>query len=449
MPTSGRFKVYLIDEVHMLSRQSFNALLKTLEEPPPHVKFLFATTDPQKLPVTVLSRCLQFNLKRLSTKQIVDRMSLICAAEGLEAEQSALVRLGRAASGSMRDGLSLLDQARAYGGEKLVDDDVAAMLGSMDRHRIVDLLQGLAGGDGAELLARIRQLDELVPDYGIVLDELASALQRIAVIQLAGADAIEDEDDPESLCELAGAMERELVQLFYQIAITSRRDLGLAPDPRIGFEMALLRMLAFTPANPESATASPSGTGVVDAQGVAAPKGNAPRAASGAKATSGSKARRSRPADDKTGADATARGPVASPASPEDLQDWPRFVAGLTLDGAARQLAENSAFETGSPFDLRLRIQRCNEHLLTDNLKKRLVGAVQEKMGSGVKVHFRVTDEEGETTAARAAEQAKKKLSAARESIEKDPKVRELVDLFGGEVVAGSVQPVRGNHTSD
>jgi len=448
MPTSGRFKVYLIDEVHMLSRQSFNALLKTLEEPPPHVKFLFATTDPQKLPVTVLSRCLQFNLKRLSTKQIVDRMSLICAAEGLEAEQGALVRLGRAASGSMRDGLSLLDQARAYGGEKLVDDDVAAMLGSMDRHRIVDLLQGLAGGDGAELLGRIRQLDELVPDYGIVLDELATALQRIAVIQLAGADAIEDEDDPESLCELAGAMERELVQLFYQIAITSRRDLGLAPDPRIGFEMALLRMLAFAPANPESATASPSGTTVVDARGVAAPKVNVPGAAPGAKATSGSKARRNQAADDKTGHQSGA-GATASPASPEDLQDWPGFVAGLTLDGAARQLAENSAFESGSPFDLRLRIQRCNEHLLTDNLKKRLVEAVQEKMGSGVKVHFRVTDEEGETTAARAAEQAKKKLSAARESIETDPKVRELVDLFGGEVVAGSVQPVRGNHTGD
>jgi len=437
MPTSGRYKVYLIDEVHMLSRQSFNALLKTLEEPPPHVKFLFATTDPQKLPVTVLSRCLQFNLKRLSTQQIVDRMSRICAAESLEAEQGALVRLARAASGSMRDGLSLLDQALAYGGDKLTDDDVAAMLGSMDRHRIIDLLLGLKGGDGGELLARIRQLDELVPDYEIVLDELATALQRIAVIQVAGADVIEDDDDPESLRELADAIEPELVQLFYQIAITSRRDLGLAPDPRIGFEMALLRMLAFRPSSP--------GSGAADSGGSA--RGNV------AKAPPEPQKRRTGSVSDatrnKVDTRVAAMQPTASPASAEDVQDWPAFVTGLALDGAARQLAENSALESGSPFDLRLRIQRCNEHLLTDNLKGRLVAAVQKKMGSGVKVHFRVTDEEGETIAVRAAEQEKLKLSEAHDAIEKDPQVRELVDMFGGEVVAESVQPVRGNRTGD
>jgi len=326
MPTSGRYKVYLIDEVHMLSRQSFNALLKTLEEPPPHVKFLFATTDPQKLPVTVLSRCLQFNLKRLSTQQIVDRMSRICAAESLEAEQGALVRLARAASGSMRDGLSLLDQALAYSGDKLTDDDVAAMLGSMDRHRIIDLLLGLKGGDGGELLARIRQLDELVPDYEIVLDELATALQRIAVIQVAGADVIEDDDDPESLRELADAIEPELVQLFYQIAITSRRDLGLAPDPRIGFEMALLRMLAFRPSSPGSGTADSGGSA----------RGNV------AKAPPEPQKRRTGSVSDatrnKVDTRVAAMQPTASPASAEDVQDWPAFVTGLALDGAARPI---------------------------------------------------------------------------------------------------------------
>jgi DNA polymerase-3 subunit gamma/tau len=237
-PSVGRFKVYLIDEVHMLSRQSFNALLKTLEEPPPHVKFLFATTDPQKLPVTVLSRCLQFNLKRLTSQQIIDRMSMICAAEDLDAETAALRRLAHAASGSMRDALSLLDQGLAYGADQLLDADMAEMLGSMDRHRIIDLLRGLAEGDGGQLLARIRDLDELVPDYEIVLDEIATALQRMAVIQLAGAEALEDEDELEALQDLATQIAPEQLQLFYQIAVTSRRDLGLAPDPRIGFEMA-------------------------------------------------------------------------------------------------------------------------------------------------------------------------------------------------------------------
>jgi len=257
-PAIGRFKVYLIDEVHMLSRQSFNALLKTLEEPPPHIKFLFATTDPQKLPVTVLSRCLQFNLKRLTTNQIVGRMTEICTAEQLEAEPAALNRLGRAAAGSMRDGLSLLDQALAYGAERLTDADVAEMLGSMDRYRIIALLDVLVAGNGADLIAAIRDLDEFVPDYEIVLDEIATALQRIAVIQVAGADVVEEEDELESLVRLAGDIQMERVQLFYQIAVTSRRDLELAPDPRIGFEMALLRMLAFCPLGNDAGTSGES-----------------------------------------------------------------------------------------------------------------------------------------------------------------------------------------------
>jgi len=425
-PSAGRFKVYLIDEVHMLSRQSFNALLKTLEEPPPHVKFLFATTDPQKLPVTVLSRCLQFNLKRLTTQQIVDRMSMICEAEDLDAEAAALKRLARAASGSMRDALSLLDQALAYGADKLLDPDVAAMLGSMDRHRIIDLLRGLAEGDGSRLLARISELDELVPDYEIVLDELATALQRIAVIQLAGADALEDEDELESLQDLATQIDPEQLQLFYQIAVTSRRDLGLAPDPRIGFEMALLRMLAFQPA--ESTPIPIARAGQVKPR----------RAASGEK--------KAAPLTD-TGAQQRATNTEI--ASPEDLRDWPGFVAGLALDGAARQLAENSALESNSPFDLRLSLERCNEHLLTDKLKHRLVEAVQARMGSGVNVHFRITDEVGPTAAAKAADQAKKKLRQAHEIIDNNQEIKELVDMFGGEVVADSIQPVRKETDKD
>ena len=425
-PSAGRFKVYLIDEVHMLSRQSFNALLKTLEEPPPHVKFLFATTDPQKLPVTVLSRCLQFNLTRLTTQQIVDRMSMICEAEDLDAEAAALKRIARAASGSMRDALSLLDQGLAYGADKLLDPDVAAMLGSMDRHRIIDLLRGLVDGDGTALLARIGALDELVPDYEIVLDELATALQRIAVIQLAGVDTLEDEDELESLQDLATQIGAEQLQLFYQIAVTSRRDLGLAPDPRIGFEMAMLRMLAFQPAGstplPVAHTRPDSKGGAKSAAKKAAPRADAAP---------------------------PPQSIVAQIASPEDLQDWPGFVAGLALDGAARQLAENSGMESSSPFDLRLSLERRNEHLLTDKLKNRLVDAVQARIGSRVNVHFRLTDEVGDTAAAKMADQAKKKLRQAHEIIDNDQEIKDLVDMFGGEVVADSVQPAGNESNGD
>jgi len=432
-PSSGRFKVYLIDEVHMLSRQSFNALLKTLEEPPPHVKFLFATTDPQKLPVTVLSRCLQFNLKRLSTKEIVGRMTEICTAEGLDAEPAALARLGRAAAGSMRDGLSLLDQALAYGADKLVDEDVAAMLGSMDRHRIVELLDGIVAGDGADLLARIRALDELVPDYEIVLDELATALQRVAVIQVAGPDAVEDEDELESLQRLADTIDAERLQLYYQIAVTSRRDIGLAPDPRIGFEMAMLRMLAFRPAMPGAARTAPADR---KSRPQTAPRPPPARAAAPAPTPQAA------PASTPTQTEMDS-GTTETLSSPEDLQNWPEFVSGLALDGAARQLAENCAMQSCSPFELRLRLERRNEHLLTDNLKSRVVAAVQARLGGGINVHFAATDEALDTTAGNAVKAVEEDMRHARETIQNDPKVQDLVDLFGGEVVEDSIRPVQ------
>ena len=432
-PSIGRYKVYLIDEVHMLSRQSFNALLKTLEEPPPHVKFLFATTDPQNLPVTVLSRCLQFNLKRLSTREIVGRMTEICDAEGLGAEPAALTRLGRAAAGSMRDGLSLLDQALAYGADTLVDNDVAVMLGSMDRHRIIALLDGLVQGDGAELLATIRDLDELVPDYEIVLDELATALQRIAVIQVAGPDAVEDEDELDSLARLADSVDAERLQLYYQIAVTSRRDIGLAPDPKLGFEMAMLRMLAFRPAS--------AGQAVTPAAGSAAkPTTRGPAAAPASSPPQRAAAPVARPSAD--GPRSTS-GSAESAGSPEDLQDWPAFVAGLSLDGAARQLAENCALAFSSPFELRLGVERRNEHLLTDKLKARLKEAVQGHMGGGINVHFVLTDEQLDTTAGKSARAAEDGMRKAREAIQNDPGVKEIVDIFGGEVVDDSIRPVQ------
>ncbi len=247
-PSRGRFKVYLVDEVHMLSKNAFNALLKTLEEPPPHVKFLLATTDPQKLPVTVLSRCLKFNLKRLLPEQISGQMRHILGAENIAYEDAAIAELARAADGSLRDGLSLLDQAIAYGGGALQADDVRTMLGSVARGQVLGVLDALAAGDGERLLAECTRIASYSPDFGGVLDDLASVLHRLQLIQLIpGYRPDEGGDDDHALASLAERITPEDVQLYYQIATSGRRDLALAPDARTGFEMALLRMLAFRP----------------------------------------------------------------------------------------------------------------------------------------------------------------------------------------------------------
>ncbi len=263
-PTRGRYKVYLIDEVHMFSNSSFNALLKTLEEPPPHVKFLLATTDPQKLPATILSRCLQFNLKRLTVELIRDHLGHILGEEGIDFEAPALTRIARAADGSMRDALSLLDQAIAYGAGTLRDDEVRTMLGSIEQHHVIDLLNLLADGDAAALLARSARLTEQSPDFAGVLAEIISTLHHIALAQ-AAPEAIGDElDDREAVLALAQRLPPEDVQLYYQIALIGRRDLPLAPSPRGGFEMVLLRMLAFrpddTPPRPTAAQPVPAAT---------------------------------------------------------------------------------------------------------------------------------------------------------------------------------------------
>jgi DNA polymerase-3 subunit gamma/tau len=246
-PTRGRYKVYLIDEVHMLSTHSFNALLKTFEEPPPHVKFLLATTDPQKLPVTVLSRCLQFNLKRLPVAQITERMREILEKEGVEFEAAGLRLVAQAADGSMRDGLSLLDQLIAFGGGKAGEEEARAMLGTIARDHVVRLAELLGVMNVPELLSCAHSLEEFAPDYAQVLDELASLFVRIAMKQAVNDFEGDELYAPEVLDRLAKAIAPEDVQLFYQTAITGRRDLGLAPDPRTGFEMTLLRMIAFRP----------------------------------------------------------------------------------------------------------------------------------------------------------------------------------------------------------
>ncbi|KTT49294.1 DNA polymerase III subunit gamma/tau [Pseudomonas oryzihabitans] len=247
-PSRGRYKVYLIDEVHMLSTHSFNALLKTLEEPPPHVKFLLATTDPQKLPVTILSRCLQFALKNMPPERVVAHLQHVLAAESIPFEDDALWLLGRAADGSMRDAMSLTDQAIAFGEGKVLAADVRAMLGTLDHGQVYDVLHALLEGDGRAVLEAVRHLAEQGPDWSGVLAELLNVLHRVAIAQVL-PDAVDNgQGDRERVLTLAQALPAEDVQYYYQLGLVGRRDLPLAPDPRHGFEMVLLRMLAFRPA---------------------------------------------------------------------------------------------------------------------------------------------------------------------------------------------------------
>lgn len=252
-PSRGRYKVYLIDEVHMLSSHSFNALLKTLEEPPPHVKFLLATTDPQKLPVTILSRCLQFSLKNMPPERVVEHLTHVLGVEQVPFEDDALWLLGRAADGSMRDAMSLTDQAIAFGEGKILAADVRSMLGTLDHGQVYGVLQALLEGDARALLEAVRHLAEQGPDWGGVLAEMLNVLHRVAIAQALPEAVDNGQGDRDRVLTLAQALPAEDVQFYYQMGLIGRRDLPLAPDPRSGFEMVLLRMLAFRPASSEEA----------------------------------------------------------------------------------------------------------------------------------------------------------------------------------------------------
>lgn len=278
-PTQGRYKVYLIDEVHMLSTSSFNALLKTLEEPPPHVKFLLATTDPQKLPATVLSRCLQFTLKHMPPERIVGHLAKVLEAESVPFEESALWLLGRAAEGSMRDAMSLTDQAIAFGQGRVEHADVAAMLGTLDQRHVLAVVEALAEVDAARVLAEVAALAERAPDFAAVLDELTGVLHRLAIAQMV-PDALDNgHGDREALLALAARFTAEDVQLYYQIGIQGRGDMEHAPDLRTALEMTLLRMLAFRPQGVPKPATTPL---PLSGSGPSAPASSAPQAAPGA-----------------------------------------------------------------------------------------------------------------------------------------------------------------------
>ena len=448
-PSRGRFKVYLVDEVHMLSRNAFNALLKTLEEPPPHVKFLLATTDPQKLPVTVLSRCLKFNLKRLLPEQISGQMRHILGAENIAYEDSAIGELARAADGSLRDGLSLLDQAIAYGGGSLHADDVRTMLGSVARGQVLGVLDALAAGDGERLLAECTQIASYSPDFGGVLDDLASVLHRLQLIQLIpGYQPEEGSDDDSALVTLAERMTPEDVQLYYQIATSGRRDLAIAPDARTGFEMAMLRMLAFRPDDGAPATRAerPAAT----PSPAAAPQRNSAPAPSARPASvMHQPAADVRPAPRVEPVPAAAVAPVPPAVAPiaideQGLPHWESLIERANLRGPFGLLAQNALLRQRDGNTLVLALQPAHMSLAVEPMVSQMEERIGQALGERIRLRFVgiAANATTETPAARAAQARDVAQSAAEESIEGDPLVQSLKREFGARVVPQSVKPL-------
>ncbi|HEY0719775.1 MAG TPA: DNA polymerase III subunit gamma/tau [Gammaproteobacteria bacterium] len=447
-PSRGRYKVYLIDEVHMLSNSSFNALLKTLEEPPPHVKFLLATTDPQKLPATILSRCLQFNLKRMPPELIRSHLATILEKEGITAEGPALAELARGADGSMRDALSLLDQAIAFGAGKVTTSEVREMLGTIDRDRVHALLGHLADADGAALLKEVANLAEQSPDYAGVLAEMISLLQRVALAQAVPAavdDALGDRDE---VLALAERIAPEDVQLFYQIGLIGRRDLPLSPEARGGFEMVLLRMLAFRPATageggkttapttaapqrsvpPVAERAQPARAGVGTASAVREAEVRGPVVPAPVSAAA--------PAKAAAPAQAMATAPLVSPDS------WAELITKLPIGGMLKQFAEQCALLAHEGKRIVLALDQGATALRSKSREEGLRQALEKHFGQPIDLMIEAASAAAMTPTVLRRQRNDAKQAAAEQAINDDPELQSLLDHFDGRVQPGSVRPL-------
>ncbi|MCB1646022.1 MAG: DNA polymerase III subunit gamma/tau, partial [Pseudomonadales bacterium] len=489
MPTHNRFKIYLIDEVHMFSNHSFNALLKTLEEPPEHVKFLLATTDPKKLPITVLSRCLQFNLKNLSPERVVRHLALILEKENIPFEENALWQLGRAADGSMRDALSLTDQAISFGNQKVLDAEVRSMLGAIDQLEIYELLQGLIERDAARVLDKVRRMSEFAPDYQGLLADLLSLLHRVAVAQAVPEGIDNSQGDREQVLGLAQALGREEVQLYYQIGLIGQRDLPLAPDARSGFEMVLLRMLSFVP-NAERTASARDVSGVADSGPPATPPaggadtvkkpesvpatspGHEPPSAALTVAKSGAPAQtaaepvqapapgaqstalnnkggisqpaqqtenprpmdisQSGPARELKAPAATPTGPVpGAPFSPQ-AEFWADIVTRAGMSGVTQSIAANCELKHREGQRWQLCLRESHGSIWNDTHRNRMARAISDLLGESIKVDVEIGAVRGETPDDIERRRRSDRLAVAIATLESDEKLGQLLQHFGG-----------------
>jgi DNA polymerase-3 subunit gamma/tau len=396
-PTKGRYKVYLIDEVHMLSGHSFNALLKTLEEPPPHVKFLLATTDSQKLPITVLSRCLQFHLKNLSPEQIAKHLQHILQEEKITADNEAIKLLAKSADGSLRDALSLLDQAIAYSNGKITNTDIRNMLGAVESSQLLDMISALTANNGEELFTLIKNLADHGVDFSQVLEEMLSCLHQLAICQTIPNLSNGDWDYGEQARNLAKQLSPEEVQLFYQIGLIGRRDLPLAPTAKSGFEMIMLRMLAFRPTD---TTVSIKNT-----------------------ATKLSQPEKPKP-------------PLTRP------EDWPTLLTQLNLSGASRALAAHCSLTKLAEDHATLLLDPNHSLLLHEQHKQRIAAAFSEYFQRPIKINIEVGKLTSETPAAQAERQQTEKQQAAAQSINDDKQVQAIIKTFNATIVSESIKAI-------
>jgi DNA polymerase III subunit gamma/tau len=425
-PSNARYKVYMIDEVHMLTNHAFNAMLKTLEEPPEHIKFILATTDPQKIPVTILSRCLQFNLKQMPVPLIVEHLEKVLAAEKVEYEVNALRVLAKAAQGSMRDALSLTDQAIAYAAGKVTEESVRGMLGTLDDAYLIRILDCLLAKDGASLLAVANEMGERSMSFSLALQDLSSLLQKIASAQVVPESVLDDWPEAGEIRRLATQFTKEEAQLFYQITITSRPDLSLAPDEQTGFSMTLLRMLAFRPGGGGGGAVAPSAPPVASVRPPSAPA---------------SKTTASAPAPvTKVATPAASVAPVSS----ADRPDWHALMRRLPVKGMVQQLAFQTELQdwVDSAAGVKATIVTPMPQLASDASISRLADALTVHFGKPVKIVIEKGEVEGKTVAKVDAQIHQEKRMNAEQMIAADPFIQQLQKEFGATVVGGSVKPL-------
>ena len=402
-PSRGNFKVYLIDEVHMLSGHSFNALLKTLEEPPPHVKFLLATTDPQKLPMTVLSRCLQFNLKKLSADAIGKQLENLMQVENISFETPALHSLARASDGSMRDALSLLDQAIAFSDRNVTDSSIHEMLGTVPREYLHKLLHALANEDAAGIMQSTHELAMLSADFSGLLEDIIHTMHQVALVQAVPSILDTFEYDKTLIDDLSKRLSPENVQLFYQIALIGKRDLYLTTSPQSALEMMLLRMLSFKPAGKSSHT--PNTT-----------------------------IKKQDPPQETVTQESLLFN--------ENTEEWSAIIGQLNLQGVAHSLASNCSLKEITKDTIELSLAKQHEGIATDNVKQKLEKALQSHFSKDLSLVIDISSQELETPAKEKDRVIAKKRSRAEKDVEEDEVVKAFKSSFGAEVIEGSVKPI-------
>jgi len=455
-PTAGRFKVYIIDEVHMLSKSAFNAMLKTLEEPPAHVKFILATTDPQKVPVTVLSRCLQFNLRQMAGTSIISHLQHILGEENIQFEPTALHLISRAAAGSMRDALSLTDQAIAYGGQTVNESEVRAMLGAIDQSYLYQLLNALLAGDGSDIINQAKLMEERSISFEAALNDLAQLLHQIAIAQTVPESVADDLPEREALLSLAQKIPAETLQLYYQIALLGRRDIGLAPDEYAGFTMSLLRMLAFTPneansiaaGKPEQAApASPRPASVNKPASrmetpLATPAIAAATAETAEKSTTPSETvNQQLPADFQTQAEVKAPPEFGNEQGSSHFNgNWRGLVDELKL-GLARELAKHCELVAYDENSISLSVPETQKHLLSPNYQEKLGTAITQYFGKKIKLQFSIGGT-GNTPAKQISQEKAQAQANAETAIEEDGFVQALINDFGATIIPNSIKPI-------